>query len=271
MNNAVIYCLCLHDDLLKKVTQLGYVPVGLGSNNFSIEWLNDKGGDNISLKNTYYGEYSFHYSLWKNHLNKIQENNWIGFCAYRRFWQQSNKKIKNVFNFEDSILNEIPKEWDNFDVILGDKMYLDKIKWIKVLKYGKKAFFRNPGAIFPKGRTIRFHFDMFHGNGILDKAIDLLSENDRKDFKKFVNEETSYNQGNMFICKSKKIMNSYYEVLFEWLEKCEEVFGFNLKGYGNVRLYGFLAERFLSYWFNKNAKVLEWPILFHDLRKESTK
>ena len=88
----------------------------------------------------------------------------------------------------------------------------------------------------------------------------------QSDFKKFVNTETSFNQCNMFICKSKSIMKNYYKALFTWLEKCEDIFGFDLKGYGKVRIYAFLAERFLPYWFHKNTKVKEWPIFFYDLR-----
>ena len=258
----------MQDDLLEKVDQLNYVPVGLGIDQFSNGWLSDKSGYSISHKNSFYGEYSFHYWLWKNELSNIENGTWVGFCTYRRFWQKNNKKIAPVLNFKNSILKNIPSEWENYEVILGDRTYLNKIKWMKVLKYGKEALIRNPGAILPNGRTIRFHFDMFHGNGVLDKAIELLNINDRKDFKKFVREETSFNQSNMFICRSKKIMQLYYETIFEWLDKCEKVFGFDLVGYGKVRLYAFLAERFLPYWFNKNAKVLEWPVLFHDLRDE---
>ena len=131
------------------------------------------------------------------------------------------------------------------------------------------AFFRNPKSILKKGRTIRFHFDMFHGNGVLDKALNLLNNEDKADFREYVNTRTSFNQGNMFFCRSKKIMNQYYETIFEWLERCEKVFGFDLEGYGNIRLYAFLAERFMPYWFNKNSKVLEWPIIFHDLNNEN--
>ena len=269
MNNAIIFCLCMQDNLLNKVKQLDYIPVGLGEGNFSKDWMRDNAGENISQKNKFYGEHSFHYWFWKNNLENIDEGKWIGFCAYRRFWQKNNEKINKVSNFKDSILDKIPSEWENFDVVLGDKMNLDNVKWIKVLKYGKNAFLRNPKSIFKKGRTIRFHFDMFHGNGVLDKALNLLNEEDKKDFKKYINENTSYNQGNMFVCKSKKIMKKYYETIFEWLERCEKVFGFDLVGYGNIRLYGFLAERFMPYWFNKNAKVLEWPILIHDLNKEN--
>ena len=69
----------------------------------------------------------------------------------------------------------------------------------------------------------------------------------------------------MFICK-KEILKSYYETIFPWLQKCEGIFGFkNLKGYGMTRIYGFLAERFLSYWFLKNYKVKELPIIVKNL------
>ena len=98
-------------------------------------------------------------------------------------------------------------------------------------------------------------------------AIDLLEEKDRKDFKIFVNENNSYNQGNMFICRSKEIMNDYYITIFDWLNKCENLFGFDKKSYGTTRIYAFLAERFLPYWFNKYTKTKEWPIAFYDTTK----
>ena len=75
---AKIYCLCLHDNLLDKVNSLQYLPVGLGKQNFSDGWLADNTGINISNKNSYYGEYTFHW-LWKNHLDKISDDEWIGF------------------------------------------------------------------------------------------------------------------------------------------------------------------------------------------------
>ena len=139
--------------------------------------------------------------------------------------------------------------------------------WPKLLKYGKIAFLKNPKVIFKNKRNIRFQFDMFHGNGVLDKAIGQLNLHDKEKFSDFIRTQTSFNQGNMFITKSKKIMNDYYTVLFEWLRKCEDIFGFNLDGYGKTRLYAFLGERFLSYWFKENTNYLEWPIMFHDIRK----
>ena len=106
---------------------------------------------------------------------------------------------------------------------------------------------------------------MMHGKGNLDKAIKLLDQKDRDDFNTFVNREVSFNPHNMFICRSHKILNNYYDSIFPWLEKCESEFGFELDGYGFKRLYGFLAERYMSYWFQKYTKYTTLPILFKDI------
>ena len=269
MKNLEIFCICIKNDILSKVKKLNYTPVGLGSDKFSSEWIRDNSGINISNKNKFYGEHTFHYWFWKNELKNIEKNKWIGFCGYRRFWKDKPNKLKEVTDFNKQILKDVPKNWENYDVILGDKIHLHHVSWTKVIKYGKIAFLRNPGSVFKNGRNIRFHFDMFHGNGVLDKAINLLNENDKEDFRLFVKNNTSYNQGNMFICRSNELMNRYYETVFAWLEKCEDMFGFDLKGYGSTRIYGFLTERFLPFWFNKYSNVLEWPIIFHDLTKEN--
>ena len=115
-------------------------------------------------------------------------------------------------------------------------------------------------------RNIKFHFDLFHGNGNLEKAIQLLGDDDREDFKKFVEKNVSFNPHNMFICKSKAILENYYKSIFPWLKRCEKEFGFdNLKGYGLKRIYGFLAERYMSFWFQKYTKFGILPIYFKDI------
>ena len=108
---------------------------------------------------------------------------------------------------------------------------------------------------------------MFHGYGIIDKAIDVLDEKEKDDFKYFINNYYSFNRENMFICRSKKLMNEYFLSVFTWLEKCEQIFGFDLKGYAKTRVYTFLAERYISYWFNKYSNPLCWPIFFFDTNK----
>jgi len=285
MHNATIYCLSLYNRTLPIIKKLGYTPVGLGSDKFSEEWLRDNTLENISFKNKYYGEYTFHYWFWKNILPKIEDNQWSGFCAYRAFWSRNqninnNKNIKFTkertayfiksenTKFEDLVLNKIPSEWENFDAIIGEHIFMNNLKTSKLIKHGLLSLIRNPQALIKSKRNLRFHFDMWHGNGNLDKAIDLLDNNDRKDFREYTRKNVSFSRGNMFVCRSKKIMYDYYNSIFPWLERCEKIFGFNLNGYGKTRIYGFLAERYLSYWFNKYTKALLWPVIFFDIRNE---
>ena len=68
---------------------------------------------------------------------------------------------------------------------------------------------------------------MYHGNGALDKAIKLLPEKD-KDFNDYVRNNHQFNQGNMFISKSSRIIDLFSEV-FDWLNNCESIFGFDLR------------------------------------------
>ena len=204
---------------------------------------------------------------------------WIGFCAYRRFWANKNNiksdnldKTVNYSNYRKFILKGSKNNWNNFEVILGEKIFLHKIKLIKILKNGGlKSIYKNLNVFLRNKMTIKFHFDIFHGNGTLDKAIALLESKEKKDFRDFVNNRNNFNRGNMFICKSKKLIIKFYKSLFPWLERCEEEFGFNETDYGKIRIYAFLGERYMSYWFNKYSKVLEWPIFFFDTKKNFSK
>ena len=259
--------MCLDDNYLDIVKKLNYIPVGLKNKNFSSDWLRDNTLENISEKNPFYGEYSFYYWYWKNLLKHKKKDEWVGFCSYRELWGENKKIInKNSINF---LLKSYHREWDDYDVIVGEPTVLRKPKLLKILKHGKLASLRNYYEILKPKISIRYHFDIFHGNGNLDKAIDLLPEKDINDFKTFVRDNCSFNQGNMFICKSPEIMNLYFNEVFAWLEKCENLFGFGLKGYNQIRMYAFLAERFLPYWFNKYAKTLEWHIVYCDINKQN--
>jgi len=272
MKNLQIYCMCLYDHYLENTQALGYKAVGLGDKKFRSEWIRDNKGDNISHKNRNYGEYTFYYSFWKNILNTIPDNQWVGFSHYRHHWSNQNKiksddlnLIITKDNFSSYILKKEPNEWKNYEVILGDPMYVNgKYKLSKIVKKGLRILINNMFAFQNKNKNIKLHFDMFHGYGLLDKAIEVLDNSEKNDFRNFVNNNYSFNRENMFICKSKKLMDAYFFSVFSWLERCEAIFGFDLKGYGKVRLYTFLAERYISYWFNKYSNPLSWPVFFFD-------
>ena len=266
-----MFCLSMEPKHYEFIKELGYIPVGLGEKNFSKELFSDKTGRNISQKNRYYGEYTYHYWIWKNYLNSL-EDGWVGFCQYRKFWSltEHNNEDINFNNLSEKVLKEIPKEYDNYETILGNPFFVNNFKQMKFIKHGIKIIVKNPLLFFSKKkRNINFHFDLMHGEKNLDKAIDLLDEKNREDFRNFVNTEVSFNPQNMFICNSKTKLKDYYEDLFPWLERCEKLFGFeNLQGYGLTRMYTFLAERFMSYWFRKNTKSTLMPIIFYDIRKD---
>ena len=264
-----MYCLTTQEDHYEKIKKLGYLPVGLGKAIKSQDFISDNTKSNISNKNPFYGEYTFHYWLWKNKIDE-NEKSWVGFCQYRKFWvkENHNEKIENLDELNKILLKKIPENFNHFDVVLGEPLFINQFRFSKFIKKNLKMMIKKPSLFFDKSkRNIKFHFDMMHGNGNLDKAINLLDQKDRDDFRKFVNTEVSFNPHNMFICKSQKILNKYYSDIFPWLEKCETEFGFDLEGYGLKRIYGFLAERYLSFWFKKYTKFKTMPIIFLDISK----
>ena len=270
MKSLKMYCFSLANSNLDKIKKINYIPVGLGKGKFEKEWLRENTKDNISEKNSWYGENTFYYWLWKNELEKNFDADWIGFCHYRRFWLKDSKE-KDYENFKKSIVQEAPTEWKNHEVVLRDEVYVNSTKLSKILKYGKKQLIKNPFVFLSKKKmTVKVHYDMYHGYGELDKAIELLDNENREDFRKWVNTAGSFNANNVFICKSHSLYNDYCKSLFNWLERCEEIFGFDPnRSYSRIRVYAFLAERYLSYWFKKNSNYILWPLKFHDITNDN--
>jgi hypothetical protein len=262
-----MYCVTINDEHYDKIKKLGYEPVGLGNKIISKNFLKDDTKNNISKKNPYYGEYTFHYWLWKNNIIN-SEDKWIGFCQYRKFWTIGSQKIniKSLKDLNNNIIKEIPSIYKDYESILGEPLFINQFRLSKFFKKNLKEIILSPSLLFNKNkRNIKFHFDMMHGYGNLNKAINLLNINDRDDFRNFVNTEVSFNPHNMFICKSSKTLIKYYNSVFTWLEKCENEFGFDLDGYGLKRIYGFLAERYMSFWFKKYTRSATLPIIFKDI------
>ena len=71
----------------------------------------------------------------------------VGFFGYRYHWAQDKKlnsdkinKIINTENFTNYILKVPSKEWENYDVILGEKIFVADWKLSKIFK---KIFIKN--------------------------------------------------------------------------------------------------------------------------------
>jgi hypothetical protein len=262
LNNLEVYCVT--DKNLLYLKSLPCKLAGVGKSSFSKEYYLANTNYNIHYKEKYYSELTFHYWFWKNETKNLDKNTWIGFCQKRRFWIKKNilKKDINTDNLKNFILSELPVEWKDYNSVICDPIYVNGVNKVKLLKRGFKSIIRDPSIFFNnKKQTVKLHFDMHHGYGNLDKAINLLDDSDRDEFRNYVENQVCFNPHIMFIAK-KDIANEWFGKLFPWLFRCEKIFGFeNLKGYDSQRLYAYLTERYLSFWFKKYSKYIEWPYI----------
>lgn len=265
MNKVKIYCVTNEEIsfLKKKEYSLAWV----GKESPPKDYLRCDQENNIFFKEKFYSELTFHYWCWKNLLNKENDDQWIGFCQKRRYWIKSESKIKiNKTNLNENLLIGLDRNDNKFNSIICDPISVSGVRKIKLLKRGWKNLIKDPKILFKENKqNLELHFDMHHGYGNLNKAINLLDDKDQKDFREYVKNNTKFNPNIMFIAK-KKIAQNWFNALFPWLERCERVFGFNdLKGYDTTRLYAFLAERYLSFWFKKYSIFKEQKWIFLDL------
>ena len=260
---------CVTNKPLRELENLGLNLVGVGDNKFNDKYLLCNKGININDREKHYSELTFHYWFWKNQLSFFENDQWIGFCQKRRFWLNSKKKNINE-KLENQILKDIPSEWEGYNSIICEPIQL-KTKLTKLIKRGWRNLINKPSLLLNyNSLSIKDHFDMHHGYGVIDKAIKLLNQDDRDEFRNYVYSKSSFNPHIMFI-SNKDIMNKYFNDLFTWLFKCEKIFGFEtLKGYDQTRLYAYLSERYLSFWFKKYTKYLQWPWTFFDFENYKT-
>ena len=239
---------CVTNTELNYLEKLPIKLAGVGNEKFSKKYTTCLKGKNIQQKEKNYSELTFHYWFWKNKLKLYDSNIWIGFCQKRRFWMKSSKKISSFKDLKNNIIVKSPAQWKNFDSIICKSIRVDQTKKMKLIKRGWKNLIENPKIFFhEKERSIKLHFDMHHGHGILEESIKLMNSKDKDEFKVFVNTKRKFNPHIMFISK-KKIINEWFKDLFEWLFKCEKVFGLSgLKGYDQERLYAYLAKRYLTF------------------------
>ena len=109
-------------------------------------------------------------------------------------------------NFHNHALTDVPEEWANYEAIICNPIHVNRIKKIKMIKRGLRSIIKKPGIFFNENKqSLVFHFDMHHGYGNLDKAIDVMNTNDREDFREYANTKNYFSANNMFIAKKKVI------------------------------------------------------------------
>lgn len=274
-SNLITYCIT--QKKLSYLNNLGLNVIVSGKlsekDRIPLNWYKDSTKINISKKNKNFGTLTSLYWIWKNHSKKIKKDQWVGLCHYRRFWikDKHDKKI-NTKNLKSNILNKIEGKNKKYNAFVLSPQNLTGYKLSKIFKKAKRDLILNPRILTNKKfQTINLHFNMFHIYGALTESSFFMKEKDQQHFLNYINKETSYYPFSLFILKKDKFVKMCEET-FEWIFKCEKLFKLkNLKGYGQIRIFDFLAERFFSYWITKYTryKILPGVILDSQNKKES--
>jgi hypothetical protein len=266
--NLVTFCITNKKKNILNETNLKIIVGGSHVKNekFPNTWLLDSNNINISSKNKNFGSLTSIYSIWKNEINKYNQDTWIGISHYRRLWLKENhERSISLINLNRNLLSNISEENLNFDAFIPNPQNLTGYKLMKLLKKARKNIFKDPLILFNKKKhTINLHFDMFHLYGGLTKAASVMSKNEQGKFLNYINQETEYFPFSIFILKRDKF-DELCQSTFEWISNCEQIFDIkNFNSYGQIRFFDFLAERYFSFWIKNNTNYKICPFVFID-------
>jgi len=233
-----------------------HIPIYVGAAGLENNVINDRTLENIADKNPNYCELTAQYWIWKNWLPKTPSNEFVGFCHYRRFFSP-DKRIQNIEQVSEINSEKIVMllQTGRADVILPKKLnFRVKQHWFS---YSKKW-----GVVkFPwQNLTIREYYELNHSLSDLLLAIDLLPIDHKERFEKYL-ESRSISPFNMVI-SNKDNLSDYFDVLFPWLFEVEKNIDLSNKSPHQARLFGFIAERFCSYYFEKFHRPAYIPVSF---------
>jgi len=231
MEKLDIYCFTSKNYKFLDYLPKNIIPVGLGNNDYSKNYLVETSGKNISKFNKYFAELSGIYWVYKNKLSQYNNNDFIGFCHYRRLW------LDGLY-FKDHKINS-----DIFSRLLTNKLEIFDNSEVVMLQPTKL-----------KNENIYDHFKNNHGSELMDYAISLLDVKKSEAFKKYL-KKNELSICTMFITRP-SILRDYCDFIFPFLIKLLDYsLSNNLCVGKNTRLPGFFMERFTSFWFHEYHKV----------------
>lgn len=216
--------------------QSGYLPlqVGKGDPLFAGKFLRDCTGENIAEKNSTYCELTALYWIWKNCTDPI-----VGLCHYRRFFTQ-NALSRHPRHFLS--LERAQEVLETYDLILPQKVHL-KCTVRKQYFSTQAGFARDLDRL---EQVIREHFPEYAAA-----------------YQKVMG-QCAQHFWNMLVVP-RPLLDAYCSWLFAVLDRMEEVT--DLSGYDTRqrRIYGYLAERLMNVWVEKQQlRVFECPVVQTD-------
>ena len=201
-----------------------YLPLHVGAEGKTdLGYTKDNTGDNISVKNPNYCELTGLYWAWKN-----LSADYIGFVHYRRYF--TCKEIRNI---------ELKK-----------KQILSLEEWKRLLS-------NNPVVVPDKRKyyieTNRSHYNHAHPSIGLDETERIINEKCPEYSSAFttVMDRTWAHMFNMFVMR-RDLFQEYCQWLFGILFELEERLDISEFDAYNSRVFGFVSERLLDVWLEKN-------------------
>jgi len=214
----------------------GYFPLQVGraisSNTLSI--VGDNTGDNISELNRNFCELTGLYWLWRNTNADV-----YGLVHYRRFFKSLSNGIP-LLDQHIATSDELADMLEKYDVVLSSK----RNYWIE---------------------TIRQHYKNAHYERDLEAVETVIIEQCPEYSFAFskVMDGRRLSLFNMFVLRS-ELFNRYCEWLFSILFEVEKRIPYKEYGPYQGRVFGFLAERLLNVWVEKNItqdKIKYLPVV----------
>ena len=89
-------------------------------------------------KNRSYGTLTSIYWIWKNDINDLGPNDYIGICHYRRFWLKEKHEKINFNNLNKNLLKTIPRKYLKYDSFVCRPQNVSGYKFMKLIKKAKK-------------------------------------------------------------------------------------------------------------------------------------
>ena len=206
---------------------------------------NDRDGDSIADLNPMYSELTGQYWIWKNHFPTLPADRIVGFAHYRRYltFEHDFVDIDRVMRLDhEARLREIFAR--GHDVVLPKptRYYMKRGFLRHSRRLGRLVF---PWTPLPIGER----YAMVHHREDLTAAIDHLPSPHRDGFVAHLagNAFTAYN---MYVAR-KSLLDDYFSTLFPWFRGLERVIDVTGRSVQQTRVFGFLGERFASYWFGR--------------------
>lgn len=216
------------------------IMVGVDEGNKNYGYLADNTGSNISFKHRYYSDLSSIYWGWKN-----LDNDYLGFCHYRRYFISSKRK---------GSLNK------KFRYIIDRKEISDLLEEADVVVPTKRKYFIE---------TIESHYSHSHNGKDLEIAKKVVEEISPDYYPFFIKvlKSRSAHIFNIFIMKKDKL-DSYCNFVFPILFELENRVNFDSYDLYESRVCGYIAEFLLDTWIYKNKiKYVENRICFIEKQK----